>query len=108
MSGTPADRAIKNDAEQLVDLVSSHWPRQAMRPVYADMQYGQYAEAVLNLIAVSHKEGLKLTASETRTMLSLIHRMQLQEEVAELMMYLLGSRSSRQPYKEESVLALLQ
>ena len=108
MRNTAVDRAIKNDAETLVDQISGHWPHKFMTPVHADMQYGQYAEAVLNLIAINHKESLKLTLSEKHGILSLIHKMRLEEEVSELMRYLLGSPTSQQAYRDETVLALLQ
>ena len=102
------DRAIKDDAEDLVAQLARRWSEKTLKPVHADMQYGQFSEAVLNIISISHKQHLTLTSEEAKAVIDLIHKMELQDEIVDLTHYLTALPHEQRVYSDERVLALLR
>jgi hypothetical protein len=80
MNDLAADRAIKNDSERLVSHIAKRWPEEHMSSVRDDMQYGQYAEAVLDIIAIHYKHRVPLDDWEAQQVRSLIDRMKISED----------------------------
>lgn len=81
MSDASLDRIIRFEAEALVDAVSRRWSADMMKDINDDMKYGQYSEAVLDIVATSYKKKSYLRKNEIGMVRSLVNKMGIERDL---------------------------
>ena len=91
MSDMPFDRVIRVETEKLVDAISHRWSSDMMKEITNDMEYGQYSEAVLDIVATSFKNESYLKKSEINMIKLLVHKMGIETDLRKVINYLMNN-----------------
>lgn len=77
-----ADRETARATRDLADRLRASWPAGVLAEVEGDLEYGQFAEAVLDMVAVRRRDGLAWPPGCKEVVDALVDRMDLHRDVA--------------------------
>ncbi len=81
----PADREVAEATRALAGRLRASWPPGAMEVIDGDLEYGQWSEAVLDILALGRRDGLTLAPGEREAVDRLVDTMELHGEVARML-----------------------
>lgn len=88
------DLKVRKDAEKLVSLISHKWPSEVMGEINNDLEYGQYSEVVLDVLAIAIKKNFLLIHDEKELLHSLVTKMKIQDDVLKMVTYLINEKKN--------------
>lgn len=79
-------RRIRSSMNQLLDELSPHWPADMVRLMREEVGYGEYSDALQNLIAIAVRGHIEVTDAQYEKVKQLVYEMNIVPEVIKMIL----------------------